>query len=137
MLNDLMNMGAVAVPVKNLAAAYFRMHQLHLGDERLALIADRDTGELLCVCANDLTPALVEWIARFGSKSRPFTQCVMLQNIMGAGYVYCCYDFSERWTRQVKVAMCLKAHLANLLRAGPPVETDEEVEAAWREWKCN
>ncbi|MDQ8206196.1 hypothetical protein QEH52_01650 [Coraliomargarita sp. SDUM461003] len=111
---DLESMGGREVRIDESVDEFFCVHRLFLGGDCVVMIADRRTNRLLCVCANELSPAVRRWIERSEFDER-FTQCSTMQLMLGAGYVFCSFAFAAEWSRRVRVLLVLQARIGGLL----------------------
>lgn len=101
-------------PVATKKKRTVKVYQLHLGDERIGVLAD-DSCRVLAVVANRLTPELHAFLDRvdFGEGS---TQCVTLQICLGADYVMASYTAAEWLCKEGRALLNVKRHVANVLR---------------------
>lgn len=123
--------------VPSASVARVKVHQLHLGDQRVALLADA-ANKPIALCANRLTVELERVIERMDFAG-PAGQCVALEISLQCGYCIAGYAAAEWLSGEAKTLMTLRPHLANALREGValPSMSDCPVDREWREFKCN
>ena len=91
-----------------------KVHQLHLGDERVGLLTDQGN-QLLAVLANGLSPRVGRLLERmdFGGRA---SQCATLEYCLDVGYVMASYEAAEWLAKEGRLLLELRPWVANVLR---------------------